>query len=148
MKFASYYNNLGINAFAIYSVLKEAGFLTLPKIALILPVAAHREMVKKLAHSRFRLVSFEQYLIDNIEFFYNFNERYLASLTPTVNALQFLSEIGVVQLRDDGAVIASELPFDTSMGKRAERVQRASANIAALVSGNAEVFYLNARIEL
>ncbi|MBB3441149.1 three component ABC system middle component [Rhizobium sp. BK379] len=148
MKFSSYYNNLGINAFAISSVLKEAGFLTLPKIALILPVVAHRETVKKLADRRFRFVSFEQYLIDNIEYFYNFNERYSASLTPMVNALQLLCEIGVVQLKDNGAVAASALPFDASMGKRAERVQRASANIAALVSGNADVFYLNARIEL
>ncbi|ADV11494.1 MAG: hypothetical protein E5Y89_00720 [Mesorhizobium sp.] len=148
MKFSSYYNNLGINAFAISSVLKEAGFLTIPQIALILPVVAHRQMVTKLANGRFRFASFEQYLIDNIEFFYNFNERYLASLTPTVNALQFLYEMGVLQLKDDGAVVASDLPFDASMGKRAERVKRASSNIAALISGNAEIFYLNARIEL
>lgn len=148
MKFSSYYNNLGINAFAISSVLKEAEFLTLPKISLILPVVAHRQMVKTLAHGSFRFVSFEHYLVDNIEFFYNFNERYLVSLTQTVNALQFLYEIGVLKLKDNGAVIASDLPFDASMGKRAERVKRASANIAALVSGNAEVFYLNARIEL
>lgn len=105
-------------------------------------------MVRKLSHGSFRFVSFEQYLIDNIEFFYNFNDRYLASLTPTVNALQFLYEIGVIHLKDNGAAIASDLPFEASMGKRAERVKRASANIAALVSGNAEVFYLNARIEL
>ncbi|MDX0439144.1 three component ABC system middle component [Sinorhizobium medicae] len=148
MKFSSYYNNLGINAFAIYAVLKHAGFLTLPKIALILPVVAHREMVKKLSNRGFRFLSFEQYLIDNIEHFYNFNERYFSSLTPTVNALQLLCEIGVVQLKDDGAVVASALPFDASLGKRAERVERASANIAALVSGNAEIFYLNARIKL
>ncbi|MDX8437784.1 MULTISPECIES: three component ABC system middle component [Mesorhizobium] len=148
MKFSSYYNNLGINAFAISSVLKEARFLTLPKISLILPVVAHRQMLKTLAHGSFRFISFENYLIDNVEFFYNFNERYLASLGPTINSLQFLHEIGVVQLKDDGAVIASDLPFDASMGKRAERVRRASANIAALVSGNAEVFYLNARIVL
>jgi hypothetical protein len=148
VKFSSYYNNLGINAFAISSVLKEAEFLTLPKISLILPVVAHRQMVKTLAHGSFRFVSFEHYLVDNIEFFYNFNERYLVSLTQTVNALQFLYEIGVLKLKDNGAVIASDLPFDASMGKRAERVKRASANIAALVSGNAEVFYLNARIEL
>lgn len=148
MKISSYYNNLGMNAFAISSVLKEAGFLTLPQIALILPVVAHRQMIKKLAHGSFRFVSFEQYIIDNIEFFYNFNERYLASLTPTVNAIQFLNEIGVVQLKDDGAIIACELPFDASMGKRAERVKRASPSIAALVSGSPEIFYLNARIEL
>lgn len=148
MKFSSYYNNLGINAFAISYVLREAGFLTLPQILLILPVVAHRQMLKTLAHGSFRFVSFENYLIDNIEFFYNFNERYLSSLIPTVNAVQLLCEIGVVQLKGDGAVIASELPFDASLGKRAERVKRASTNIAALVSGPAEVFYLNARIEL
>ena len=148
MKFSSYYNNIGINAFAVSSVLKEAGFLSLTQIALILPIVAHREIVRKLADGRFRFVSFEQYFIDNIEFFYNFNERYVASLTPTVNALQFLCEIGVTELKDDGAVTASELPYEGTMGKRAERVKRASANIAALVSGNAAVFYLNARIEL
>ncbi|PYE85233.1 three component ABC system middle component [Phyllobacterium leguminum] len=148
MKFSSYYNNLGMNAFAISSVLKEAGFLTLPQIALILPVVAHRQMVNKLSNGRFRFVSFEQYLIDNIEFFYNFNERYFASITQTVNTLQFLHEIDGIKLKDNGAVIVSDLPFDASMGKRAERVKRASPNIAALVSGNAEVFYLNARIEL
>lgn len=148
MKFSSYYNNLGINAFAISSVLNEAGFLTLPKIALILPIVAHREMVKKLGHGKFRFVSFEQYLIDHIDYFYNFNDRYLASLIPTVNALQFLCEIGAVHLKGDGAIIATALPFDASMGKRAERVTRASANIAALISVSAEVFYLNARIEL
>ncbi|WP_429930423.1 three component ABC system middle component [Agrobacterium vitis] len=148
MKFSSYYNNLGINAFAIAAVLKHAEFLTLPKVALILPVVAHREMVKKLSNRSFRFVSFEQYLIDNIEQFYNFNDRYVSSLTPTLNALQFLCEIGVVRLKDDGAMIASVLPFDASMGKRAERVERASANIAALVSGNADIFYLNARIKL
>lgn len=148
MKFGSHYNNLAINAFAISAVLKHAGFLTFPEIALILPVVAHREMVIKLSNRSFRFVSFEQYLIDNIEHFYNFNERYFSSLTPTLNALQLLCEIGVVQLKDDGAVVAFALPFDASMGKRAERVERASANIAALVSGNANVFYLNARIKL
>lgn len=148
MKFSSYYNNIGINAFAISSVLKEAGFLTLPQISLILPVVAHRKMVKNLSDGRFHFISFEQYLIDNIEFFYNFNERYLSSFAHTINAVQFLYEIGVLQLKDDGAVIVSGLPLDASMGKRAERVKRASPNIAALISGNAEIFYLNARIEL
>lgn len=148
MTFKSHYNNLAIDAFAIASVLNKACFLTLPQVALILPTVAHREMVKKLANARFSFVSFEQYLIDNIEHFYNFNERYLASLTPTTNALQLLNEIGVIQLKDGGAAILSALPFDASMGKRAERVHRASANIASLVSGDVEVFYLNARIEL
>lgn len=148
MNFTTYYNNVAINAFAISSVLKHVGFLTLPKLALILPIVAHRDMVKQLSNGNFRFVSFEQYLIDNIGYFSNFNERYLGSITATVNALQFLTEIGIVRVQDGGVVITSPIPFDKTMGQRAERIQRASANIAALVSGSAEVFYLNARIEL
>lgn len=148
MNFISYYNNLGINAFSISSVLKEAEFLTIPQIALILPVVAHKGMVKKLGHGMFRFVSFEQYFIENIDHFYNFNDRYISLLTNTVNTLQFLCEIGVTQLKGDGAVIISALPFEVSMGERAKRVQRASANIAALISTSPEIFYLNARIEL
>lgn len=148
MKFGSYYNNLGINAFSIFAVLEKADFLTFPKLMLILPVVAHRGMVKQLARSTFRFVSFEQYFIENVSFFYNFGDRYTAALAPTVNALQFLNEIGVLQFQDGGAVVSSDLPFNVAMGKRAERVHRASANIAALISGDAEAFYLNARIEL
>jgi hypothetical protein len=148
MKYSAYYNNLGINAFAISSVLRRATFLTQAQIALILPIVAHRQMLRQLAHAKFRFVSFEQYLIENIEFFSNFSERYMASITATVNSLQFLIDLGVVRLKDDGAQILSDLAFDTAMGKRAERINRASGNIAALVSGNAEIFYLNARIDL
>lgn len=148
MKQSSYYNNLGISAFSISAVLKKAEFLTLPKIMLILPIVTHRDMVKQLAHGKFCIVSFEQYFIENIALFYNFADRYTAALAPTVNALQFLNEIGVLQFCDGGAVVSCDLPFDAAMGKRAERVSRASANIAALISGNAEIFYLNARIEL
>jgi hypothetical protein len=148
VKFSSYYNNLGINSFAIASVLNRSGLLTLPKVALILPIVAHRGMVSQLAYGRFKVVSFEQYLIENIGFFYNFDERYTASITPTVNALQFLIEIGVVQLLDDCAVMVAELPIASAMGNRAKQIDRASTNIAALVSGSAEIFYLNARIKL
>lgn len=148
LNYSAYYNNVAINAFAISSVLKHVGFLTLPKLALILPIVAHRDMVKQLAHGRFQFVSFEQYLIENIGYFSNFNERYLGSIKATVNAIQFLTDIGIVRLEDGGVVIATPIPFDKTMGKRAERIQRASANIAGLISGNADVFYLNARIEL
>lgn len=105
-------------------------------------------MVSQLARRSFRVVSFEQYFIENVEFFYNFRERYVAALAPTVNALQLLNEIGVLEFQDGGVMVWCDLPFDAAMGKRAERIHRASANIAALISGNVEIFYLNARIEL
>ncbi len=148
MKLSSFYNNLGIDAFAISAVLEKAEFLTFPRLMLILPIVAHRDMVRQLAHRKFRVIGFEQYFIEEIKYFYNFAERYRACLAPTVNALQLLNEIGSLEFRADGAAIAAPMPITAAMGNRAERIHRASSNIAALIAGSADVFYLNARIEL
>jgi hypothetical protein len=148
LKLSSFYNNLGIDAFAISAVLEEAEFLTFPRLMLILPIVAHRDMVRQLAHGKFRVIGFEQYFIEQTQYFYNFAERYQACLAPTVNALQLLNEIGSLELRADGAAIAEPIPITTAMGNRADRIHRASPNIAALIAGSVEVFYLNARIEL
>lgn len=148
MKLSSFYNNLGIDAFAISAVLEKAEFLTFPRLMLILPIVAHRDMVRQLAHGKFRVIGFEQYFIEETRYFYNFAERYRAGLAPTVNALQLLNEIGCLEFRADGAAIATPMPITAAMGNRAERIHRASSNIAALIAGSADVFYLNARIEL
>ncbi|OAJ69157.1 hypothetical protein A0123_00211 [Gluconobacter cerinus] len=115
---------------------------------LILPIVAHRGMVKQLSHARFRFIGFEQYFIEHAEFFYNFGERYTANLAPTVNALQLLNEIRALKLQNGGAASLTPIPIDKAMGNRADRIHRASANIADLISGSTEIFYLNSRIEL
>lgn len=115
---------------------------------LILPIVAHSDMVRQLANARFRFFSFEQYFIEKTQYFYNFSERYRACLAPTINALQLLNEIGVLEFRADGAAIIAPMPITAAMGSRANRIHRASSNIAAIISGSVDVFYLNARIEL
>ncbi|GAA3718551.1 DUF6521 family protein [Sphingomonas cynarae] len=148
MNLSSFYNNLGIDAFAISTVLEKAEFLTFPRLMLILPIVAHRAMVRHLANGKFRIISFEQYFIEQTRYFYNFADRYHACLAPTINALQLLNEIGSLDFRTDGAAIAAPMPITAAMGSRAERIHRASSNIATLIAGSADVFYLNARIEL
>lgn len=148
LRLSSFYNNLGINAFAISAVLEKAEFLTFPRLMLILPIVAHREMVRQCAHARFQIVSFEQYFIENTQHFYNFSERYHACLAPTVNALQLLNEIGSLEFHSEGASIVSPIPITAALGNRADRIHRASPNVAAIISGSVDVFYLNARIEL
>lgn len=148
MRLSSSYNNLGINAFAISAVLEKAEFLTFPRLMLILPIIAHRKMIRQFAHARFKIVSFEQYFIENTQNFYNFSERYHACLAPTVNALQLLNEIGSLEFRAEGAAIVSPIPITAALGNRADRIYRASSNVAAIISGSVDVFYLNARIEL
>ncbi|MCE6957981.1 DUF6521 family protein [Cereibacter sphaeroides] len=148
MKLSSFYNNLGIDAFAISAVLEKAEFLTFPRLMLILPIVAHRDMVRQLANARFRIFSFEQYFIEKTQYFYNFSERYRACLAPTINALQLLNEIGALEFRADGAAIVAPMPITAAMGSRANRIHCASSNIAAIISGSVDAFYLNARIEL
>ena len=148
MKLSSFYNNLGIDAFAISAVLEKAEFLTFPRLMLILPIVAHRDMVRQLANARFRIFSFEQYFIEKTQYFYNFAERNRACLAPTVNALQLLNEIGSLEFRSDGAAIVAPMPITAAMGSRANRIHCASSNIAAIISGSVDVFYLNTRIEL
>jgi hypothetical protein len=148
LKLSSFYNNLAIDAFAISAVLERAEFLTFPRLMVILPIVAHRDMVRQLANARFQVVSFEHYFIEKTQYFYNFAERYRACLASTVNALQLLNEIGSLEFRADGAAIVAPLSITAAMGSRADRIHCASSNIAALISGNVDVFYLNARIEL
>lgn len=148
MNLSSFYNNLGIDAFAISAVLEKAEFLTFPRLMLILPIVAHRAMVRQLANSKSRIIGFEQYFIEQTQYFYNFADRYHACLAPTVNALQLLNEIGSLEFRADGAAIAAPMPITAAMGSRAARIHRASSNIATLIACSADVFYLNARIEL
>jgi hypothetical protein len=54
----------------------------------------------------------------------------------------------MLQLHEEGAASLDTIPIQTAMGNRADRIHRASTNIAALISGNVDIFYLNARIEL
>jgi hypothetical protein len=60
VKLNSLYNNLAIDAFAISAVLNKARFFSMTEIALILPIVAHRETMRKLSHATFRFLSFEQ----------------------------------------------------------------------------------------
>lgn len=144
----SHYNNLGINSFAISAVAREATTLTHAEAALILPIIAHRETLQKLSRSNVAIRSADQYFIENIASFYNFNDRYLSYLPETLNAIQFLNDIEIISLDNKRIDIKTPIQFNTSMGKRAEKIQKAAPNIAKMISGNANYIYLNARIAL
>lgn len=142
----SHYNNLIINSFALHSVLNEAKYLSFAQTALILPVISHKEMIKSIL--KYRKIDFMKYFIENIDHFSNFNDRYQSSLINTVNSLQFLYELKIIEFHEDKVNLVSPLPPLKNVGRRAKEISKASKNLATLLSGDVEIFYLNARIIL
>lgn len=142
------YNNFGIDAFGLAFVLGHSGELPLSKALLISPIISHEKMLSHLARTTTSILSFEKYLIENISKFSNFNQRYYDSLINSVNAIQLLHELQVVEVVGDSVSLQKKLSFSSSMGTRAGRIFKASQNISEILRTPSEVLYLNLRIEL
>jgi len=144
-----HYNNLAIEAFGIASVM---GVMSRPvaisKLLLIPPIISHKPLVQNLSRKNTRVMSFEKYLVDHLSFFINFNGRFYDRLIGSVNAIQLLNELGFIEFIDGGCTLRKAIIIDKSMGGRAERISKASSNIASLISTSVEDLYLNLRIEV
>lgn len=142
------YNNIGIDALGISFVLEQKNDLPLSKLLLVAPIISHQALLNHLARKPTKILSFEKYLIENISYFSNFNDRYYSSLVSSMNAVQLLCELGVAKF-DDGIIHQHQaISYQKSMGRRAEKISKAAMNISDLISENQEKTYLNLRIEL
>jgi hypothetical protein len=144
----SLFNNVGIEALSIAFVLNHQIELQTAKALLIPPIAAHGALLSHLARASTKILSFEKYLIEHLSNFSNFNDRYYDSLTTTMNAIQLLNELEMVEIKGSIMKKVRKIDFENSMGKRAEKVFKAAPNISKLLSDSSDKLYLNLRIEL
>ena len=142
------YNNVGVCALAIMFILKHAPKLSISKVLLIMPFITHRQLLAYLSNGNSKIIGLEKLIIDKVPYFSNFNRRYYDSLCLTINSIQFLVEIGVVRLEKNMIVFDSDINYEPEMGKRMKKIEKASSNIALLLSENEIKSYLNLRIEL
>ncbi len=148
MRVSEQYNNLGLEALAIMFVLKEATTLPIAKVLLILPITTHKAMLNHLAHGSVKVQSFERFLIERVSYFSNFNDRYYDNLVSSINAIQFLSELGIIEIVDGNLKPIELFEYNNSMGKRAKKLFKASKNISTILASDAMVLHLNLRVEL
>lgn len=148
MSTGNIYNNIGIEAVAVCFVLQKINTLDLTKAILISPIVSHRDLLNYLSHGNVKIQSIEKLIIEKTSFFSNFNKRFYDGLCGSINALQFLHEIELAEIADKKISIKSEIKFSNEMGKRAEKIHKASENIAKILSEGAEKLYLNLRVEL
>src|SRR4051812_17125468 len=92
------YNNAGIAAIAISSVLNHTKTLPLTKALLVMPIVMHNETTKFLASERTRSRAIATLVTVRPDFVLNFNRRFHSSLIHSVNAVQLLHTLGHIEL--------------------------------------------------
>lgn len=141
------YNNVGICAVALMSVLSRIHRLSLPKALLVMPLVMHEGTVKFLSNANARQRQIAALVAARADLFANFRQRYESSLVVTLNTIQILVESGHIHF-DKEIRALRPLDINNSFGSRAMRIEKASANIAALLESSEAELYLNMRIWL
>ena len=142
------YNNLGIASLSIAFIVSRAGSISLSKALLILPIITHKELLAYLSNSKTQIHGMERLIIEKIHCFSNFNKRYYDNLITSINAIQLLNEIELIQTRDHNLSAKSILNYEDLMGGRAKKIHKAANNIITILNDSAEKLYLNLRVEL
>lgn len=141
------YNNIGICAVALMSILSRAKHLSLPKALLVMPLVMHEGTVKFLGNSNVRQRQIAALVAARADLFANFRQRYDSSLVVTLNTIQLLVESGHIYFDKDIRELHS-LDLNKNFGSRALKIEKASANLAALLESSEEELYLNMRVWL
>lgn len=142
------YNNFGVCSLGIAFTLQHLNSLSLSKSLLIMPIIAHKDLLQYLARKGSTVQSLEQIIVTHQRCFSNFNARFYDSLPASINAIQFLVEIGVIEIEDGELIVLENLDYETSMGKRAEKIFNASSNLAEIIKSDTADLYSNLRIQL
>lgn len=145
---SDYYNNIGFGVITLGSVLNKSQKISISKLFLILPLLSHQELLQYLSRKTTVVVSIEKLIVERISFFTNFNKRYYASLCLTINALQYLNDLGYVKIENSNVTLLNSFNYDSDMGKRADKVFLASSNVSQLLKDRVDKLYMNLRVEI
>jgi hypothetical protein len=144
-----FYNNIGICSSSIIAILEQFNDdIDITKIFLIMPIISHKQLLNHLSHASVKVLSLDGLIIDKNKYFSNFNKRFYQSLPLTLNTLQFLNDIEIIQLKKNKVRLLRSIPYDKKMGKRVNKIYKSAKNIATVLNESNEKLYLNLRIEL
>lgn len=142
------YNNFGIVAIALHSTIYELGELSVAKAMLIMPFYAHKPLTDYLARKNVQILSIEYLIALKIEYFSNFNDRYEDTSVQTIHAIQYLIESKILSFKDGFLICDVPFEYNSEMGKRAEKIDKASENMAKIMNEDSSKLYLNLRVNL
>ena len=142
------YNNFGICSLGMAFILQHLAPLSLTKSLLVMPLITHKELLQYLARKTTTIHSLEQLLVSHQKCFSNFNSRFYDSLPTSINSIQFLADIAMIDLVEGELISLQKLDYDPAMGKRAQKIFDASQCIAEILKSDTAHLYTNLRIQL
>lgn len=142
------YNNLGIVVIAIHSTISVLEGITLSKAMLIMPFYSHKLLTDYLARKGVEIKSIEHLIAIKTSYFSNFNDRYKDSNVQTIHAIQYLIDTQILNFIDGNLVCTEPFKYDKKMGNRAMKMDKASINMAKILSEDTSNLYLNLRVIL
>lgn len=142
------YNNLGIAIVALSALLLHLEQISLAKIFLVMPFVTQKKLLQQLAKEE-NVKSIENLLSKKTSYFGAFSKRFYASLTLTMNALQYLVEMQYIKVEKGTVVKLKNYDFSSDIGERSSLIVKAAYNIALLLNTTREEqLYLNLRVKL
>lgn len=138
------YNNEGICAIGIMSILEIVQEISYSKVMLIAPLIFNMRVVKFLGTNS-KIRSFEEFRLKQISTVTKFNKMYTNFLSVTINALVILNDMGFIELGKESIKLKTKFLDNEStskIGKRAMSIIKIAPKLANLFKENEEKLYL------
>lgn len=129
------------------AVLAHAGRLPVAKALLIMPLVMHDATVRYMGSASVAFREVASLVAHRPDLFANFNSRFEESVAVSVNAIQWIVAAGYASF-DGTLVLLQPLKIDADFGRRAQRIEKASGHIAAMLAAPVDELYLNFRVQL
>lgn len=143
------FNNFGILSVSIVFTAREFdGPLPITKALLVAPFVSHRRLLDHLSRKNVTDPNIEKLLVERTDCFANFNARFYDNLCESLNAIQFLVDLEIAAIEGRSLRLIKDLPTDSGLGKRAQKIEKAAPNIAALLNSKSSDLYSSLRIQI
>ncbi len=147
------YNNIGFSLIAFLSIIRKMEQVEYSKALLILPLVLHNPLIDYLKKDSVKVKGMEDLILSKTEYFLNYNERYLNFLSLSLNTIIFAESMNFISIKNNQIIpIKKEIEkIDFSIaqvGKRINKVYKASDNIVKVLDEDVAELYFKLRIEL
>jgi hypothetical protein len=147
------YNNIGISVISFLSIMQKIESIEYSKTLLIMPLLLHEPLVKYLKDGRTKIRGIEDLILSKVEYFLNFNDRYINLLPLSVNTIIFAEKMGFIEITKEKIIPIKEqikkIDFnDKKLGNRALNIYKASDNIIKILGEDVQELYFKLRIEI
>ncbi len=132
----------------VYVAREYDGPLPVSKALLIAAFVSHRRLLDHLSRKNVTRPTIEKLLVERMDCFANFNARFYDNLCESINAIQFLVDVEIASIEERSLRLIKDLPADSSLGKRAQKIEKAASNIAFLLNHKSSDIYSSLRVQV